>query len=34
MQEHYSFETGMQGVLASLVFEGVFERFPKLRVAA
>jgi len=33
MQEHYSFETGMQGVLASLVFEGVFERFPKLRVA-
>jgi predicted TIM-barrel fold metal-dependent hydrolase len=32
MQEHYSFETGMQGVLASLVFEGVFERFPKLRV--
>ena len=32
MQEHYSFETGMQGVMASLVFEGVFERFPKLRV--
>ena len=32
MQEHYSFETGMQGVLASLVFEGVFERFPDLRV--
>ncbi len=32
MQEHYSFETGMQGVLASLVFEGVFERFPQLRV--
>jgi predicted TIM-barrel fold metal-dependent hydrolase len=32
MQEHFSFETGMQGVLASLIFEGVFERFPKLRV--
>jgi predicted TIM-barrel fold metal-dependent hydrolase len=32
MQEHYSFETGMQGVLASLVFEGVFEQFPDLRV--
>jgi predicted TIM-barrel fold metal-dependent hydrolase len=32
MQEHYSFETGMQGVLASLLFEGVFERFPKLRI--
>jgi len=32
MQEHYSFETGMQGVLASLVFEGVFEQFPHLRV--
>ena len=32
MQEHYSFETGMQGVLASLVFEGVFEQFPQLRV--
>ena len=32
MQEHYSFETGMQGVIASLVFEGVFEKFPRLRV--
>jgi len=32
LQEHYSFETGMQAVLASLVFEGVFEKFPKLKI--
>ena len=33
MQEHYAMATGMQNTLASLVFEGVFERFPKLKVA-
>jgi predicted TIM-barrel fold metal-dependent hydrolase len=32
MQEHYAMSTGMQNTLASLVFEGVFERFPKLKV--
>jgi hypothetical protein len=32
MQEHYAAATGMQNTLASLVFEGVFERFPKLKV--
>jgi predicted TIM-barrel fold metal-dependent hydrolase len=32
MQEHYSFESGLQGTVTSLIFEGVFERFPKLRV--
>jgi predicted TIM-barrel fold metal-dependent hydrolase len=32
LQEHYAAATGMQGTLASLVFEGVFERFPKLKV--
>ena len=32
MQEHYAQATGMQSTLASLVFEGVFERFPKLKV--
>jgi hypothetical protein len=32
MQEHYSFETGMQSMMSSLVMEGVFERFPKLKV--
>ncbi len=33
MQEHYGFATGVAGNIASLVFEGVFERFPKLRIA-
>ena len=32
LQEHYAQATGMQSTLASLVFEGVFERFPKLKV--
>jgi uncharacterized protein len=32
LQEHYAMATGMQSTLASLVFEGVFERFPKLKV--
>ena len=32
MQEHYAMSTGMQNTLASLVFEGVLERFPKLKV--
>jgi predicted TIM-barrel fold metal-dependent hydrolase len=32
MQEHYATSSGMQNTLASLVFEGVFERFPKLKV--
>jgi predicted TIM-barrel fold metal-dependent hydrolase len=34
MQEHFAQSSGMQNTLASLVFEGVFERFPKLRVVA
>ncbi len=33
MEEHYAATTGMQNTLTSLVFEGVFERFPKLKVA-
>ena len=33
MQEHYAFSTNMEGNLVSLVFEGVFERFPRLRIA-
>jgi predicted TIM-barrel fold metal-dependent hydrolase len=32
IQEHYAMSTGMQNTLASLVFEGVLERFPKLRI--
>jgi predicted TIM-barrel fold metal-dependent hydrolase len=33
MEEHYAATTGMQNTLTSLVFEGVFERFPKLNIA-
>ena len=29
MQEHYATTTGMQNTVTSLVFEGVFERFPE-----
>jgi predicted TIM-barrel fold metal-dependent hydrolase len=32
MEEHYATTTGMQHTLTSLVFEGVFERFPRLKV--
>ena len=32
IQEHYAMSTGMQNTLTSLVFEGVFERFPKLKM--
>src|SRR5262249_61574649 len=32
MQEHYAMTGNMQGTVASLVFEGVFERFPRLKV--
>ncbi len=32
MEEHHMVAQAMQGALASLVFEGVFERFPDLRV--
>jgi hypothetical protein len=32
MEEHNMVAQAMQAVLASLVFEGVFERFPKLRI--
>jgi len=33
MQEHYGFCTGMQGNIVSMIFEGVFERFPRLKIA-
>jgi len=32
LQEHYSTTGNMQTTMTSLVFEGVFERFPKLKV--
>src|SRR3954468_16416961 len=32
MEEHYAATTGMQNTLTSLVFEGVFERYPKLKI--
>ena len=32
IQEHYAMSTGMQNTLASLVFEGVLERYPKLKI--
>jgi len=32
MQEHYAATSGMQNTVTSMVFEGVFERFPKLKV--
>jgi predicted TIM-barrel fold metal-dependent hydrolase len=32
MEEHYGFTTSMHAVVSSLIFEGVFERFPRLRV--
>jgi predicted TIM-barrel fold metal-dependent hydrolase len=32
LQEHYAMVGNMQAVMASLVFEGVFERFPGLKI--
>ena len=32
MEEHHMVAQAMQAVVTSLIFEGVFERFPKLRV--
>jgi uncharacterized protein len=32
MQEHYAASGNMQTTMTSLIFEGVFERFPKLKV--
>ncbi len=34
LEEHNTFSTIMQGVLTSMIFEGVFERFPKLKVVS
>src|SRR5262249_18410145 len=34
LEEHNTFGTIMQAVLTSLIFEGVFERFPRLKVVA
>ena len=34
LEEHNTFGTIMQAVLTSLIFEGVFARFPKLKVVA
>jgi uncharacterized protein len=33
IEEHFANATSLQGVMTSLVFEGVFERFPKLKIA-
>jgi len=32
MQEHYAMTTNMQNNVVSMVFEGIFERFPKLKI--
>jgi uncharacterized protein len=32
LQEHYAMTGNLQGTVTSMVFEGVFERFPELRV--
>lgn len=33
MQEHYAFCTGVAGNISSMIFEGVFEEFPRLKIA-
>lgn len=33
-QEHYTFGTSIQGNLVSCIFEGLFERFPNLRIVS